>query len=83
MKSAWFTLLISALTDFMITAGTAFLVLPPDVNLGKRQVLGILIGGGVAFARTIQQKLNATPDTVAALKGSVSSVVSVTETKTP
>lgn len=83
MKSAWLILIISALTDFAITAGTAFLAMPSDMPMADRQIYTILVGGFIAFARTIQQALKSTPETAAALKGDVSLVQTSTTVKTP
>lgn len=73
MKIAWAILLISAGTDFIITAATAVTAAMVESASGQLPgyptlLLGVL-GGLVAAARTVQQALKATPDTTAALKG--------------
>jgi len=83
VKSAWTILIISALTDFFITAGTAYMAMPNDATITNRVIITILIGGLIAAARTIQQALKATPETAAALKGDVSVVTTKTIEKTP
>lgn len=87
MKIAWLVLLISAFTDFVITAGgslTAAMIATGSASLPNHAViLFACLLGSVAMARTIQQALKATPETAAALKGSVSTVTTRTEEKTP
>ncbi len=76
-KIAWVVLLVSALTDFIITSGTGVMtvltavVIDPTVKDSIRPVIFIapVVGGVVAAARTIQQALKATPATLAALNG--------------
>ncbi len=73
VKIAWLILIISALTDFIITAGTALTT--AMVAAGSAQlpnsaiVLLATIGGLVSAARTIQQALKATPEQSKALHG--------------
>lgn len=73
MKVAWLVLIISAFTDFIITAGTALTT--AMVAAGSAQlptpaiILLAIIGGLVSGARTIQQALKATPEQSAALRG--------------
>ena len=75
MKLAWIALTISALTDAIITTGTA--LTSAMVAMGtaefpsKAVVVLALLGGLIAFARTIQQALKVTPETTAAIKGEV------------
>lgn len=87
MKIAWTILIISALTDFLITVGTslstAMVATGSAAMPNKAVVMLSLIGGIVAAARTIQQTLKTTPDTHAALRGDVSVVTSETISKTP
>jgi hypothetical protein len=73
MKSQWTILLVSAFTDFIISFGTAVMagmvgngaaVIPPPAVLILAGV-----GGLVAFGRTVQQALKATPQASAELKG--------------
>lgn len=75
MKIAWAVLLISALTDGIIASGTGLMTamtatetaqIPNAVSLW---VAGL--GGVVAFARTVQQALKATPANTAQLTGKV------------
>jgi hypothetical protein len=76
MKSAWAVLLVSAFTDFVITAGTSLMtamMASGDAELPRHAVMLVAgIGGVVAAARTIQQALKATPETVKQLKGATS-----------
>lgn len=89
MKQAWIVLLVSAFTDFIINAGTALtsaMVATGNAAMpSKAVVILALIGGLVAFSRTVQQALKATPETTAALKGtpSISTTTTVTSEKTP
>jgi hypothetical protein len=57
-------LLVSAATDFVITMGTslttAMVAMGTTEMPSKAVVVVALIGGGVAFARTIQQALKKT-----------------------
>ncbi len=73
MKSAWTILLISALTDFIITAATAItsaMVASESATMpGTPIILLAVLGGVVSAARTIQQALKATPEMTATLKG--------------
>lgn len=73
MKIAWLTLIISAVTDFIITSATALttaMVSSGSAELpGKAVLLLAGLGGLVSAARTIQQALKATPENTAALKG--------------
>ena len=73
MKVAWVILLISALTDFLINAGTslmaAMMATGSATMPGKAVVLVIMIGCIVQAARTVQQALKITPQTSAALRG--------------
>lgn len=61
MKTAWAILLISALTDFIISAGTAItaaMVATGSAQMPDTPVIVLsVIGGVVAFARTVQQAL--------------------------
>ena len=73
MKTAWAVLIISALTDFVISTGTALsaaMVATGEARLPADAVIVLsLVGGVVAAARTIQQALKATPQSVNELKG--------------
>ncbi len=73
MKIAWLVLIISAFTDFVITAATAVtssMVATSSADFpSKAVVLLAVLGGLVSAARTIQQALKQTPETTAALKG--------------
>ena len=73
MKSEWVALVISALTDFIISAGTALtsaMVATGEAHVPSEAVLILaLVGGLVAGARTIQQALKSTPEGIARLKG--------------
>jgi len=73
MKNAWFVLIISALTDFVITGATAVtsaMVSTGSANFPSNAVIMLaVLGGLVSAARTIQQALKATPETTMALKG--------------
>lgn len=87
MKVAWTILLISALTDCLVTAATALtsaMVATGKAEMPNKAVLFLgLLGGIVAAGRTIQQALKTTPETAAALKGDVSIVSTTTTSKTP
>lgn len=87
MKTAWIVLMISAVTDFIITAGTGLttaMVATGSTSMpNKATVLLMLIGGLIAMARTIQQALKTTPETSAALRGDQSVVSTSTVSKTP
>jgi hypothetical protein len=73
MKVAWLVLLISAFTDFVITAGsglTAAMVAKGEPAMPSEAVwLITAVAGIVSAARTIQQALKATPETIQSLKG--------------
>lgn len=84
MKTAWGLLLISALIDFVITAGTAWLAVSGGgVPVTTAQVTTCIVGGIVSAARTIQQALKATAETSAALRGDQSTTTTTTIAKTP
>ena len=87
MKVAWLILIISAATDFIITASTALtsaMVAMGTAEMPSRAVLLLaFLGGLVSASRTIQQALKATPETAAALKGQASVVQTTTVEKTP
>ncbi len=59
MKSNWFVLIISALTDFIIVAGTALtsaMMAKGTAEIPTAPILLLVaIGGTMAMARTIQQ----------------------------
>jgi Flp pilus assembly pilin Flp len=63
MKIAWTILLVSAMTDFVITVGTALssaMLATGDAALPSISVIALaVIGGVVAAARTVQQALKA------------------------
>lgn len=73
MKVAWVVLIISAMTDFVINAGTALssaMVATGMAEIPNRAVIMLaIVGGCIQAARTIQQALKATPETTKALKG--------------
>lgn len=87
MKTAWSVLLVSALTDFLILTGTslsaAMVATGTAAMPNKAVVMLSLIGGVMAFSRTIQQALKTTPETHAALTGAVSVTTTSVEEKTP
>jgi hypothetical protein len=87
LKTAWFILIISSITDFIITTATALtsaMVAMGNAELpGRAVVLLAVLGGAVSASRTIQQALKATPETSAALRGDASIVATSTVTKTP
>lgn len=87
MKMAWIVLLISATTDFFITAATSVMTAMTATGSAslpnKATILICVLGGGIAMMRTIQQALKATPETAAALKGDLSTVSTQTVSKTP
>jgi hypothetical protein len=74
VKSEWVALIITALTDLIISAGTA--LMSAMVATGSAQIPNdavivlALLGGIVAGARTMQQALKTTPENLARLKGS-------------
>ncbi len=61
MNKAWVILFVSAATDFIIAAGTALtaaMVAKGDAMLPSYPVLILsIVGGLIAFARTVQQSL--------------------------
>lgn len=63
MKTAWFILLISAFTDFVIVAGTSLTT--AMLASGKAEIptpailIVVMVGGLIAMARTIQQAIKA------------------------
>jgi len=73
MKIEWLILIISAITDAIITGGTALIsamVATEQVAMPSEAVwLLVSIGGIVSAARTIQQGLKATSQSAAKLKG--------------
>jgi len=73
VKIAWIVLLISALTDFVINTGTALsaaMMATGTAAIPNQDVILLaIVGGCIQAARTIQQALKTTPDTVRALKG--------------
>ena len=73
MKSEWAVLIISALTDMIISTGTALtaaMVATGEARIPNEAVIVLAaIGGIVAAARTIQQALKTTPESTAKLKG--------------
>lgn len=87
MRVAWTILLISALTDFIITMATgltaAMLTTGTAMMPSKATWLVCMLGGAMQAARTIQGALKSTPETAAALKGDVSRVETTTVVKTP
>lgn len=87
MKIAWVVLLISALTDFIINAGTALgsaMVATGSAAFPSQAVVLLaFLGGLVAASRTIQQALRSTPETASVLKGDQSITQTSTVTRTP
>ena len=83
MKTAWAVLLISALTDFIISFGNALVSAMVEGKTGELPSYASLLiasmGALVAFARTVQQGLKATPANSAELRGDPVTTV----TKTP
>ena len=73
MRTEWAILIISALTDLIISTGTALsaaMVATGEARLPNDAVIILsLVGGLVAAARTIQQALKATPEGIEKLKG--------------
>jgi hypothetical protein len=73
MNSTRFILLIAALTDFIISAGTALataMVAQGNAAIPSPAVIILAaIGGTVAAARTVQQALKITPEVMAGLHG--------------
>ncbi len=73
MRFEWAILMVSALTDFVISAGTgltAAMLATGEAHIPNEAVLLLsMVGGLVAAARTIQQALKAAPDSAAKLKG--------------
>lgn len=74
MKTAWFVLIVSAMTDFTITFATGLMTVMTatggaTVLPNRATVLVTVLGGVLAASRTIQQTLKTTPDTAQALKG--------------
>lgn len=87
MKIAWVIVIVSALTDFVITLATgltaAMLATGSATMPNKATWLICVLGGAVQGARTVQQALKATPETSAALRGDESVVETKTVVKTP
>lgn len=74
VKRAWFILLVSAATDFSITAGTSWMALSgSNMPITRESVITVLAGGIIAFSRTIQQALKSTPALWGDLSNSVPS----------
>lgn len=79
-KSAWTVLLISAVTD-AILSGYASLMAAISIDgtsINKITIIAIVAGMVAAFARTVQQALKATPADAASLKGEEVQVTTVT-----
>ncbi len=73
MKSEWFILIMSALTDAAISAASAIIAVmtatgSPQMPSAESLVI-IGLGALVAMGRTIQQALKSTAATTAALRG--------------
>ena len=84
LRVAWTVLLISAMTDFFITSGTAWVTFASTgQSPTKMAIATMIVGGLIAAARTIQQALKSTPETAAALKGDFSTTATATVAKTP
>lgn len=66
MKTAWVILIVSALTDFIITAGTSLgtaMVATGSAEFPSHAVMLVaIVGGAVSGARTIQQALKTAMD---------------------
>lgn len=87
MRAAWFVLLISASTDFIINAGTGLMsamMASGNAAVPNKAILILcFISGIVAASRTIQQALKQTPETSAALRGDESHTKTEVIQKTP
>jgi hypothetical protein len=87
LKRAWVILIISALTDaFLVAAAgvSSAMIATGVATMPSTPVVVVnALFGGMAFARTIQQALKATPETSAALTGERSIVSTQTVVKTP
>ncbi len=89
MKTAWVTLIISAITDFCISAipvvMAAMMVRPESAAVMPSQAVVVLavLTGTLSAMRTINAALKATPETAAALTGNQSIVATSTISKTP
>jgi hypothetical protein len=57
----WVSLAISALSDFVITAGTAYMAIGGTEMPAKYQLAACVIGGLVQSARGIQKSLAPAP----------------------
>lgn len=71
MKSAWAVLIITAITDYVMTFATALLTVM-QITKEMPNAMGLLtasLGALIIAGRTIQQALKATPQTTAELKG--------------
>lgn len=85
-------MLISALTDFLITGGGAYasaVVAFPNQKFNTEQIVLFLILGVIAAARTVQQCLKVTPEGAAGpaaltspITVSKTTIVGTSETKT-
>lgn len=73
MKLEWLILIVSALTDFVINAGTslmAAMVATGSASMPSKAVIILsVVGGLVAMSRTIQSALKTSPATTAVLRG--------------
>ena len=73
MKVQWTILIITALTDLIISSGgalsAAMLATGSATMPNNAAILFALVSGLVIAARTVQQALKATPDTIANLTG--------------
>lgn len=87
MRYAWIILLISAITDFGISAIPIVLAAMMATGMAaipsRAIVILALLTGGLSGLRTIQGALKTTPETAAALKGEVSVSTTVTKSQTP
>jgi hypothetical protein len=63
-RNAFYVLMVSAATDFIITAGTALttaMVANGEASMPSHPVILVaVIGGAVSFARTVQQAVRKT-----------------------
>lgn len=87
MRFAWYVLLVSAATDFIINAGTgivsAMMATGSAAMPNKAVWILCFITGLISASRTIQQALHVTPEIAASLKGDPSLTKTEITSKTP
>lgn len=85
MNKQWIIIVVSAFTDFIIAAGTALtaaMVAKGDAMLPSYPVLILsVIGGLIAFARTVQQVLRKDESTQTTIQTTVTTPVTHTGEK--